>query len=102
MGDGAEQHSLQCCCNYSSSNKIAPRASAFFLCVCCVKNVKYNRLANVNNVRPQIKNEILQLVRIWVIACTLLSQHVCGAVLSLKARERAASLRSLEGLVRSL
>lgn len=54
--------------------------------------MKYNRLANVNNVRLQIENEVLHLVRIWVIACTLLSQHVCGAVLSLKTRERAASL----------
>lgn len=54
--------------------------------------MKYNRLANVNNVRLQIKNEILQLVKIWVIACTLLSQHVCGGVLSLKTRERAVSL----------
>lgn len=54
--------------------------------------MNYNRLANVNNVRLQIKNEVLHLVRIWVIACTLLSQHVCGGGLSLETRERAVSL----------
>lgn len=30
----------------------------------------------MNNVRLQIKSEILQLVRIWVIACTLLRRYV--------------------------
>lgn len=99
MGAQAEQRSLSCCCKYS---KIAPRAHVGVFFVCCVKNVKHNRLANVNNVRLQIKNEILQLVRIWVIACTLLGQHVCGGVLSLKTRARAASLSSLERLARSL
>lgn len=89
MGDQTE-HSLQCCGNYSSSSTIAPRATALFLC--SVKNVKHNRLANVNNVRLQIRSEVLQLVRIWVIACTLFSQRVCGAELSLKTRERAVSL----------
>lgn len=62
---------------------------AFFV---LFKNVEYNGLANMNNVRLKIKNEILQLVRIWVIACTLLGQHVCGGALSLKTRERAVSL----------
>lgn len=89
MGDQAE-HSLQCCCDYSSSSRITPRATALFLC--CVKNVKHNRLANANSVRVQIRSEVLQLVRIWVIACTLFSQHVCGGELSPKTRERAVSL----------
>lgn len=38
--------------------------------------MKHNRLANVNNVRLQIENEILQLARIWVIACAPLGQRV--------------------------
>lgn len=60
--------------------------------------MKHNRLANVNNVGLQIKNEILQLVGVWVIGCTPLSQRVCagGPVL------RAAGLASLERLVGSL